>query len=85
MPKSVFSKSYAGMLHLLVEARAEKGITQALLAGRLGKPQSFIAKIEGGERRIDVIEFFAIADALEIDALKLLTRLEAQLFRPLEI
>lgn len=85
MPKSVFSKSYAGMLQLLVEARAEKGVTQASLASRLGKPQSFIAKIEGGERRIDVIEFFAIADALEIDALKLLTRLEAQLSRPLEI
>lgn len=33
------------------------GITQAELAARLGKPQSFVSKEERGERRIDVIEF----------------------------
>jgi hypothetical protein len=37
----------------------------------LGRPQSFIAKYEGGERRIDVVEFIAIAEALSADPIKL--------------
>ena len=43
-------------------------MTQQQLADRLGKPQSFISKYEGGERRIDVIEFIAIPEALQMDA-----------------
>jgi hypothetical protein len=35
---------------------------------RLGKPQSFVAKYEGGERRLDVIEFLAVTKALGADA-----------------
>ncbi len=53
---------------MLVAAREKAGLTQQQLADRLGKPQSFISKYEGGERRIDVIEFIAIADALDMDA-----------------
>ena len=39
-------------------------IRQQALAGKLGKPQSFIAKYEGGERRIDLVEFIEIVRAL---------------------
>ena len=38
-------------------------------------PQSFVAKYEGGERRLDVIEFIAIAQALGADPFKLLREL----------
>jgi transcriptional regulator with XRE-family HTH domain len=55
-------------LELLVAAREKAGMTQQQLADRLGKPQSFISKYEGGERRIDVIEFIAISEALQMDA-----------------
>ncbi|WP_439364435.1 helix-turn-helix domain-containing protein [Bradyrhizobium sp. DASA03005] len=41
------------------------------MAKKLGRPQSFIAKYEGGERRIDVVEFVAIARALGVDPVKL--------------
>jgi hypothetical protein len=44
-------------------------------AVRLKKPQSFVAKYEGGERRIDVVEFIAIARALGADPLKLIATL----------
>jgi Helix-turn-helix len=44
------------------------------LADRLGKPASFIAKIEIGERRVDVVEFAAIAKALKLDPRKMLDR-----------
>jgi transcriptional regulator with XRE-family HTH domain len=49
------------------------GLTQRTLAARLKKPQSFVAKYEGGERRLDVVEFIRIARALDADPLKLLS------------
>jgi transcriptional regulator with XRE-family HTH domain len=47
-------------------------MVQQELADRLGKPQSFVAKVERGERRIDVIEFIAIATAIGRDPLRLM-------------
>ncbi len=52
----------------LVAARHAAGLTQQQLAKRLGRPQSFVAKYEGGERRVDVVELFEIAAALGADA-----------------
>jgi transcriptional regulator with XRE-family HTH domain len=71
MEKSLKSAEYARLIALLVAAREKSGIRQQPLAAKLGKPQSFIAKYEGGERRIDLIEFVAIARALGADPLKL--------------
>jgi transcriptional regulator with XRE-family HTH domain len=71
MEKSLKSAEYARLITLLVAAREKSGIRQQPLAEKLGKPQSFIAKYEGGERRIDLIEFVAIARALGADPLKL--------------
>jgi transcriptional regulator with XRE-family HTH domain len=45
---------------MLVEARTRAGVTQVELAARLGRPQPFISFVERGERRVDVIEFYAI-------------------------
>ena len=71
MQKSLKSAEYARLIELLVAVRQEAGVRQHTLAKRLGRPQSFIAKYEGGERRIDIIEFIAIARALGADPLKL--------------
>ena len=43
---------------------------QQALAKKLGKPQSFVANYEGGERRIDVIEFIVIIEALGADPVR---------------
>ncbi len=67
MPKAVFSDAYASMLSALVTLRKEQGVTQVELARRLGKPQPFVSYFERGERRIDVIEFYAIVRALGRD------------------
>jgi transcriptional regulator with XRE-family HTH domain len=64
MRKTLHSADYPRFLALLKAARKDAGIVQQELADRLGKPQSFVAKVEGGERRIDVIEFIAIAKAI---------------------
>jgi transcriptional regulator with XRE-family HTH domain len=50
----------------------QAGLTQRGLAERLKRPHSYVAKIEGGERRVDVIEFAELARALRVDPLKLL-------------
>jgi transcriptional regulator with XRE-family HTH domain len=65
-------------LELLVAAREKAGMTQQQLADRLGKPQSFISKYEGGERRIDVIEFIAISEALQMDASRAIREIRAK-------
>ena len=71
MEKSLKSAEYERLIDLLVAVREKAGIRQQPLAAELGKPQSFIAKYENGERRIDVIEFIAIARALGADPIKL--------------
>jgi transcriptional regulator with XRE-family HTH domain len=65
--KSLRSPEHDFLIDLLVSARKNSGLTQQALAERLGRPQSFVAKVEGGERRLDVIEMIAIARALGAD------------------
>ena len=56
----------------LVKARKQAGVTQTELAAQLRRPQSFVAKYEGRERRLDVAEYLMIARALGADPYKLL-------------
>ena len=58
------------------EARRERGLTQASVADRIGKLQPFIAKGEGDERRLDVIEFIDLACALRVPPAELIERLQ---------
>jgi transcriptional regulator with XRE-family HTH domain len=71
MQKSLKSPEYARLIAMLVAVRHAAGVRQQALAKKLGKPQSFIAKYEGGERRIDLIEFIEIARALGTDPIRL--------------
>jgi transcriptional regulator with XRE-family HTH domain len=70
--KSVHSPEQLALRELLVAARDQAGLTQQKLAKRLGKHQSFVAKYEGGERRLDVVEFVTIAQALGADPIVIL-------------
>lgn len=65
--KSIHSDRYKLFREFLTSSRKKLGLTQTDLAERLRKPQSFVAKYELGERRLDVAEFIEIAAALEID------------------
>ena len=70
--KSIFQQTYDDFRTALTEARIKTGLSQRGLAARLEKPQSFVSKYERGERRLDVIEFFQITDALRIDPFEFL-------------
>ena len=54
----------------------DAGLSQAEVGKRIGRPQSFVAKYEQGERRLDVIEFLEIAHLLGSDPIKMIRRLE---------
>ncbi len=67
MTQSVFSPRYDQFRRQLIQARKAKGLTQTTLAKKLSRPQSFVSKYERGERRLDLVEFLEVADALGID------------------
>ena len=72
--KSLRTRTHQTLCAVLVEARRGEGISQQELARRLKRSQSFIAKIEVGERRIDVVEFIEIARALGREPTELLAQ-----------
>ena len=73
--KSIYSDKSTKLQELLVKARTDAGLTQQELAKKLGKHQSFVAKYEGGERRLDMVEFIEICQVIGVDATKLITRI----------
>jgi transcriptional regulator with XRE-family HTH domain len=77
--KSIFTSEYRFVLTRLVSARKALGLTQSHLARKLGRPQSFVSKIERHERRLGVVEFVIMCKALEIAPQAILADLEARL------
>lgn len=74
--KSLYSDKYRYFLKLLIEGRKKAGVTQDVLARKLGRPQSFVSKVENGERRIDAVEFLIISRQLGIDPCALLRKVD---------
>ena len=56
MGESIHSKEYREIIQKLNAARLASGLTQTEVALKLKKPQSYVSKIERGERRIDIVE-----------------------------
>lgn len=81
MRKSLYQRENLAMLALLRAEREGRGMLQTDLSRKLGKPQSYISKIERGERRLDVIELRGICRALGIDLSEFVAMLERQLGR----
>jgi transcriptional regulator with XRE-family HTH domain len=56
MSKTLYSKDHKHLVEKLKKAREESGLDQKEIAKFLGKSQSYISKIESGQRRIDIIQ-----------------------------
>lgn len=75
MAGAVHSESYATLLRGLVSLRKAAELSQAQLAQKLGKPPSFVAKYELGERRLDIVETWVILRCIGAEPAETLTAL----------
>lgn len=66
--KTIQSAQHRALIDLLIARREAAGLTQAELANRLGEYQSFVARLESGQRRVDVVEFLRLSFTLNFDA-----------------
>jgi transcriptional regulator with XRE-family HTH domain len=67
MSKSTYSKDYRNVIEKLKKARLDAGLKQSEVAQKLKKPQSYISKIERGERRVDITELKELAKIYKKD------------------
>ena len=74
MDKSAWSKDRELFRSILKSCRIEAGITQSELAMRLNMAQSYVSKIENGERKVDVVEFILIAEAMNANVQSILNQ-----------
>ncbi|KJS34572.1 MAG: hypothetical protein VR74_20060 [Hyphomonas sp. BRH_c22] len=75
--KTLRTPAHRKLVQELRKARREAGLSQQQVAELLGVPQSYVAKIELGERRIDVIEFLKLVAAMDASWMEILGRVDS--------
>jgi transcriptional regulator with XRE-family HTH domain len=75
MKQKSLKRRYKRFQELLVEARKNAGLSQEAVAERIGQPQSVVSKIESGVRRLDVVEFMAVMEAIDSDPVDFIKKL----------
>jgi len=76
--KTIGSKRHKALIAMLIKERKAAGMNQTELAKALGQYQSFVARVETGERRVDLIEFLDLANAIGFDPKKAIAKLMAK-------
>lgn len=84
MARSLRTPGHLALMQVLIETRKITGMTQQDLARELGRPQSFIAKVETGERRLDVVEFIEWFTALKVDPASAIVSVQAASVRTID-
>jgi transcriptional regulator with XRE-family HTH domain len=75
--KTIYQERYLQLIAALTQARKQAGLTQMQVAEVLSKPQSYIAKIEGADRKLDVMEFVELCEAIHQDPSDLILYLKS--------
>jgi transcriptional regulator with XRE-family HTH domain len=75
MKKAIREQCYATLTSLLRDERKKAGMTQAKLAKKLRRPQSYVSKYERGDRRLDVVEFLEVARVIGFDPNEIIRKL----------
>lgn len=73
--KTLTTDRHVALIKMFVEARERAGLTQTEYAKQLGEYQSYVARLESGQRRVDVVEFLEFAKQLNADPHVLLQQL----------
>ena len=68
MPKTLGDPRHKALIEFIIQKRKAAGITQIELAERMKVYQSLIARLESGDRRLDVVELIRLGEVLEFDA-----------------
>jgi transcriptional regulator with XRE-family HTH domain len=74
--KQLRSSKHRALIAAIVGARNAAGLTQRQLAAKLKRSNSFVWKLEAGERQLNVLEFIEIARALNVKASALMADIE---------
>lgn len=72
MSKGFSEPRYKELIARLEDERKRQNLKQEEVAGRLGRHQQFVSRYENGQRRLDVVEFLDVVDALGMDVTMLL-------------
>ena len=75
MAHPIHDPRYQQVAALLAAIRRDRGLLQQDVAGRLGRPQAYVSKVESGVRRVDLIELIDFLTALETDPKDFLDRI----------
>ncbi|WP_417821860.1 helix-turn-helix domain-containing protein [Terasakiella sp.] len=67
MSRTLASPLHKAIIEYLIRKRKEAGLTQAEVAARLNRYQSFVATVEQGQRKIDVVDLFLFGEAIGFD------------------
>ncbi len=81
MDKTLHTKANQQFLKLLKSARTEAQLRQVDVAAQLKEPQSFVSKIESGERRLDVVELHQLCKVYGITLTEFAQRYETAVTR----
>ena len=75
MPKTLGDQRHEVLIRFLVEKRHDAGLKQVELADRMRVYQSFIARLESGQRRVDVVELVKLSEVLGFDPMEIVGKL----------
>lgn len=76
MEKSTFTREYEILRTLIREYREAAGLTQVELAERIGETQSYVSKVERGERRLDLVQLRLFCEAFGVSIRDFVCRFE---------
>jgi transcriptional regulator with XRE-family HTH domain len=82
MEKNVHTERQKLLSAMLKDERLSAKLTQEQLAKQLSVPQSFVAKYELGERRLDILELFDVLESIGADKLNFIQRLISKSAKP---
>jgi transcriptional regulator with XRE-family HTH domain len=76
LAKAIASERHKALIAFLIAARNNAKLTQSELAARLGESQSFVSRLESGQRRISFLELLELAEILGFDPAKVISMLK---------
>lgn len=74
--KHLKERRYIRFRELLIAARQNAGLSQEAVAGMIGRPQSYVSKYESGVRRLDVVEFLEVMEAIGTNPVEIIEALK---------